>query len=295
MTAMRELAELKGRQRAMWAAGDYPSIAELISDVGARIVRRVRVGPGDEVLDVACGTGNAAIPAAEAGARVVGLDLTPELFEAGRARAAAAGVQVEWVEGDAEALPFEDDSFDVVLSTFGCIFAPRHEVTAGELERVVRPGGRIGLCSWTPEGFGGLLFRTVGGHVPPPPGFASPPALWGSEQHVSRLFDRAGIELRFERDHVVFRFDSVAEAVETYATKFGPVVKARERLERQGRWPALRDELTALLERNNTSRDGGLTYPGEYLVVLGSKPDRPALRADDAARRDNHFTQEVVR
>src|SRR5215212_6840043 len=155
-----QLAEMKQRTRAAWAAGDFPSIARRqIWDVGERIVQRVGVGRDEDVLDVACGTGNAALRAAQAGGRVVGSDLTPELFDAGRALAAEAGVEIEWVEADAEALPFEDERFDVVLSVFGCMFAPRHEVAAHEIARVLRRGGRFGICSWTPEGEMGAFFR----------------------------------------------------------------------------------------------------------------------------------------
>ena len=150
-----ELTDFKQATRAMWAAGDYARFAPLVAEVGERLVRRAGVRPGDAVLDVACGTGNVAIPAARAGGRVTGVDLTPEHFPAARSRASAAGVAVDWVEGDAEALPFEDDSFDVVLSSFGCMFAPRHAVAAAELARVLRPGGRLGVSAFTDGGAGG--------------------------------------------------------------------------------------------------------------------------------------------
>jgi len=259
------IAEPKDAARAVWAAGDYDAVATLIWDVGGRLVRRLEVGPGDDVLDVACGTGNAAIPAAQAGARVVGVDLTPELFAAARRRAGAAGVEVEWVEGDAEALPFGDESFDVVVSTFGLMFAPRHEAAAAEVVRVLRPGGRIGICSWTPEGNVGEFFALMAAHLPPPPGPA--PTLWGSEEHVRDLFAEAGLELSFERELVELRFDTIDEAVALYETKFGPVVKAREQLEPEGRWAALRSDLAGLFARHNRSRDGGVSFPAEYLVL----------------------------
>jgi ubiquinone/menaquinone biosynthesis C-methylase UbiE len=153
--------------------------------VGARIVRAVGVREGDDVLDVACGTGNAAIRAAGRGPRVTGVDLTPELFEAGRAEAAAAGVEVEWVEGDAEALPFPDESFDVVVSVFGCMFAPRHEVTARELARALPPGGRLGVCAWTPERSVGRTIEVTSKYLPPLPELAQRPIWWGSEEHVT--------------------------------------------------------------------------------------------------------------
>jgi SAM-dependent methyltransferase len=179
-------------------------------------------------------------------------------------------VEIEWVEGDAEELPFEDASFDVVLSTFGVMFAPRHRVAAAELARVLRPGGRLGLCSWTPEGEIGDFFKTVATHAPPP-GAGEPPVKWGSEEYLQQLFGDLGVAFDPERERVVFNFDSVEQAVETYADKFGPVVKARERLEPEGRWPALREDLAKLFERHNQARDGSLAFPGEYLVAIGRK------------------------
>jgi SAM-dependent methyltransferase len=269
-----ELSELKYRARISWAAGDYDRIADLLWDVGGRIVRRVGVGPGEDVLDVACGTGNAAVRAAAAGARVVGVDLAPELFDAARARAAHAGVEVEWVEGDAEALRYEDESFDVVLSTFGCPWVPRHERTAHEIARVLRRGGRFGLTNWTPEGAGGEFFTISGAYAPPPPAFASPPALWGDEEHVRGLFADTDVELEFMRETVVWRFDSLAQAVETFTTTLGPLVKARELLEPQGRWPDLRAEIAAWFERWNRSATQRVEFGAEYLVVLGQKRGR---------------------
>jgi SAM-dependent methyltransferase len=263
--SVTELEQVKRMARASWASGDFPAIARMqLWPVGARIVERVAVAPGERVLDIACGTGNAAIRAAEAGAQVVGVDLTPELFDAARAEAAAAGVDVEWVEGDAEELPFDDSGFDVVLSTFGCMFAPRHEVTARELVRVLRPGGRFGICSWTPEGAVGRSFRAFGKYLPPPPpGMGPPPFLWGSEEHVSGLFADLGVELAFERDTVdPPKFASSDEAIEFMVTKFGPLMMARRLTEADGRWPQLRAELVEQWERNE---------PGEYLVVTGRK------------------------
>jgi ubiquinone/menaquinone biosynthesis C-methylase UbiE len=269
---VRELAELKKRERATWATGDYAAIArDMFWDVGARLVDRIGVRPGDRVLDVACGTGNAAIRAAEAGGRVVGVDLTPELFEAGRELATEAGVGVEWVEGDAEALPFEGESFDVVLSTFGCMFAPRHEVAARELGRVLRTGGRMGVCSWTPESSIAALMRTLFRHLPPVPEFSQPPPLWGSEDHVQGLFEASGMDLQFERQVVEFHFDSVEHALEIYETKWGPFVEAKELLEPQRGWAALRSDLARILEQHNASTGTDLSYSGEYLVVIGRR------------------------
>lgn len=263
-TELTDLARIKQGARATWAAGDFPAVAKLtLWDVGPRIVAAAGIRPGDEVLDVACGTGNAAIRAAEAGATVTGVDLTPELFEAGRREAAASGVTLQWVQGDAEELPFEDESFDAVLSTFGCMFAPRHAVAAAEIARVLRPGGRLGITAWTPEGGMGKFFRTVGAYMPPPPPIAQPPALWGSEHHVRELFAGSGIELDFRREIVdQARFDSTDAAIEYMATHFGPMIMAREMLTSAGRWDDLRAELITLYEQDE---------PLEYLVTLGRK------------------------
>ena len=180
----------------MWASGDYPSMVEtFLLPLGPRLVEACGIGPGERVLDVAAGTGNASIPAAQTGADVVASDLTPELFDAGRARAEAEGVELEWVEADAHDLPFEDASFDVVISSIGVMFAPFHEKAADELVRVCKPGGKIGLLSWTPEGMIGALFRAMGQFMPPPPEGAQPPPLWGGEEHLRDLLgDRVELE-----------------------------------------------------------------------------------------------------
>lgn len=267
-----DAAQARESARATWAAGDYDAIASYIWPVGSDLIGRVGVAPGDAVLDVACGSGNAAIPAAVAGGRVSGLDLTPELFEAGRRRAGEAGVDIAWVEGDAEALPFAAASFDVVLSIFGCMFAPRHEVAAAEIARVLSPGGRLGIASWTPDGNIGAFFRTIGAHAPPPPEGFQPPPLWGSADHVEALFAGSGLELRFEPAEVTFRFGSIDEAIEEYSTKFGPVVKLRAALEPEGRWPELRRDFEAYFADINESSDGGLQWQGQYLIALGTRP-----------------------
>jgi SAM-dependent methyltransferase len=258
------LDEFKRGTRAMWAAGDFPEIAKrTLWEVGERLVRRVGVGRGEEVLDVACGTGNVALRAAQAGGRVVGLDLTPELLDAGRVLAAEAGVEVEWVEGDAESLPYEPATFDVVLSTFGCMFAPRHETAADELARVLRPGGRLGICSWTPEGIQGELFGLLGRYGPPPPPFAQPPLLWGSEDHVRELFAGTGVHLEFARETVLGeQFATGEEAVEFASTNFGPLMMLRSSLEATGAWADLSQQLAHHLGRNE---------PAEYLITTGRK------------------------
>lgn len=264
---------LKEGARATWASGDFDEVAKLIWGVGRSLVDRIGIEDGVSVLDIAAGTGNAAIPAAAAGAgRVVASDLTPELFEPGRRNAEREGVELEWVEADAEDLPFEDGSFDVVLSTFGIMFAPRHEVAAAEAARVLAGGGRIGLCCWRPDGRIGAFFKTVASHMPPPPDDFSPPPLWGTREHVTSLFEGTGISLEFDDEVVFFDFDSSEAAVELYETKFGPVVKAREALEPEGRWQALRDDLIALFEdEGEATEDGGIRLQGEYLRTVGTK------------------------
>ena len=259
------LAEFKQRSRASWAAGDYAAVAHRnLWEVGERLVRRVAVGADEDVLDVACGTGNVAIRAAMAGCRVVGVDLTPELFTRGRELADETAVQIEWIEGDAEALPFEDGGFDVVLSTFGVMYAPRHDVAASELDRVLRPGGRLGLCNWTPEGIQGSLLRTLGRYLPStPPAFAQPPLAWGTEDHVRRLFAGTGMRLEFDRDTVDGTpFANGAEAVEFMTRNFGPMIMVRGPLEAAGTWADFRQELADVYDRRE---------PGEYLIVLGWK------------------------
>jgi SAM-dependent methyltransferase len=271
--AMQQLIAYKETMRGTWATGDYDAMLrqEGLYGVGARLVRRLGIRRGERVLDVATGTGNAGIPAAQAGARVSGLDLTPELLEVARRRAVDAGVDVEWVEGDAEALPFADDQFDVVMSTFGAQFVPRHEVVADEMARVLRPGGRMGLVAWTPEGAIGDFFRTVAPHLPAPPDFADPPLSWGDEEHVHELLEGTGITLQLERDTWEITHPDNASAVRCYTTTFGPVVVARELAEADGGWSRLREDLTALFERLDTTPGPAVVFPAEYLVATGTK------------------------
>ena len=265
-------SEVKKAARATWSAGDFDEIAQLIWGVGPKLVERVGVGSSDRVLDIAAGTGNAALPAARAGAEVVASDLTPELFEAGRGHAAELGVELEWIEADAESLPFADESFDVVVSSFGIMFAPRHRVAAAEAARVLRPGGRLGFAAWRPDGRVGTFFRTIAGHMPPPPEDFQPPPMWGVPEHVEGLFDGSGIDLEFEFDSVGFEFDSAETATELYSTKFGPVVKAREALEPDGRWEALERDLIELFNaESEPTGDGSIRYVGEYTRILGTK------------------------
>ena len=269
---MPPLAELKLVHRSTWAAGDYAAVARHIDESPPRdLLALMDIKPRQDVLDVATGTGNLALRAAAAGARVVGLDLTPELFEAARARAAANDVVVDWVEGDAEELPYEDESFDRVLSAFGVQFAPRHEIVAHELAAVTRPGGRIGLVNWTPEGAIGELFKIMGRYLTPPPEFASAPPLWGSESHVRRLFERSRVMLDFDRGHNPWRFESPDAWVSFMEANYGPTLKARQRLEADGTWEDCRAEMLEMARRRNEATDGSLLMPAEYLIAIGHK------------------------
>ena len=267
------LEALKHKHRAVWDSGDYAAVSDrMISEFGARLVERSGVGSGDEVLDVAAGAGNVTLPLAAAGATVTALDLAPGLLKTGRQRAEAAALEITWVEGDAESLPFGPESFDVVTSVVGIQFAPRHAVVAAELARVLRPGGRLWLFNWTPEGYIGQLLRMIGGVMPPPPDFATPPPLWGDDAHVRELLADKGIELRFERETVISPAGSAKEYVDYMAAYYGPLIAARAALESDGRWPSLRQELIALSETfyviGNGERPG---VAAEYLVVAGHK------------------------
>jgi ubiquinone/menaquinone biosynthesis C-methylase UbiE len=265
--------EAKAATRAMWALGDYHRFAvETVWDVGPVLVEACAVAPGRRVLDVAAGTGNVAIRAAEAGARVVASDLTPENFDAGRREAAARGVELEWIEADAEALPFADAEFDVVTSCFGAMFAPDHEAVAGELLRVCRPGGTIGLASFTPEGLGGSFFGTLAPYMPSPPRGARPPLLWGSEGHVQALFGDAVESLELKRTTYVERSGSPEEYVELFRTAFGPVVALRASLAGDPRAAELDRDLDEFAARSNTGAPGGpAEYPYEYLLSVARK------------------------
>lgn len=262
----------KQGQKKMWAMGDYPDLARKIEEVAERVVERVGVGQGEDMLDVATGSGNVAIPAAERGANVTGLDLTPELLEVARRRAADAGLEVRWIEGDAEELPFEDASFDRVTSCFGVIFAPRHERAASELRRVARPGARIVFTAWTPEGMNGELFRAIGSHMPPPPPELKSPVLWGTEDHVRSLFADSGAELSFERHTVVFEHDSPESWVEYNERVLGPTIMAKTALEPQGKWGELKGQLVEFYRERNEATDGSFRAPAEYLLTVAKVP-----------------------
>ena len=245
----------------MWGSGNYAAVAERITKTGELVVERAAVEPGMDVLDVACGTGNATIPAAKAGARVTGLDFSPVMLETARERSADAMVEIDFVEGDAQELPFEDASFDRVLSTFGHMFAPDHQRTAAEMRRVLRPGGVIAVACWAPEGSIGRMFRTLAELVPPPPG-ATPPILWGTEGHVRELLGDA----EFERHEIEWTDESPESYARFMLDSFGPLLNAREVLgERE---EELDTAFTDFLRRENRAEDGTLRFGGEYLLSI---------------------------
>jgi SAM-dependent methyltransferase len=265
--------ELKARHRAMWASGDYPSMVEtFLLPLGPRLVEACGIGSGMRVLDVAAGTGNASIPAAERGATVTASDLTPELLEAGRRHAEAEGLQLEWVEADAENLPFDDESFDVVMSSIGAMFAPHHQEVADELVRVCRPGGTIGLLSWTPEGMIGALFRTMGPFAPPPPAGAQPPPLWGSEEHVHELFgDRVEFGM-LERDVLdIDAFEHPRDYGAHFKEKYGPTLAAQANARRNEREAEFEEALNRFCDEWNRGTPDDARFEQEYLVAVGTR------------------------
>jgi len=266
-------AELKSRHRAMWASGDYPAMVEtFLLPLGPRLVQACGIGPGMNVLDVAAGTGNASIPAAQAGASVTASDLTPELLEAGRARAEAEGLTLEWVEADAENLPFDDGSFDVVMSSIGAMFAPHHQEVADELVRVCRPDGTIGLLSWTPEGMIGALFRTMGPFAPPPPPGAQPPPLWGSEEHVAELFgDRVDFRLVEREVLEVTAFERPREYGEHFKAYYGPTIAARANAVRDGREGEFDAAVDQFSDEWNRGTPEQARFEQEYMLAVGSR------------------------
>jgi SAM-dependent methyltransferase len=266
-------SELKAKHRSTWASGDYPSMVEtFLLPLGPRLVEACEIGPGMRVLDVAAGTGNASIPAAATGASVVASDLTPELFDAGRTRAEAEGVELEWVEADAEDLPFEDASFDAVISSIGVMFAPHHQAAADELVRVCRPGGTIGLLSWTPEGMIGGLFRMIGPFAPTPPPGAQPPPLWGGEEHLRELLgERVELET-LERDVLeVSAFERPADFAAHFKQHYGPTIAAQANARRNEREEEFEQALDSYYEEQNRGGADDARFEMEYLITLGRK------------------------
>ncbi len=279
MTAATEPAtadrELKARHRAMWALGDYPTLAdEVIPDLGAALVQACGIGPGDRVLDVAAGSGNAAIPAALAGADVTACDLTPELLAAGRARAGRRGAAVDWREGDAEALPFADGAFGTVLSCLGVMFAPHHEASSAELLRVCRPGGTIGLINWTPEGFIGQMFAAMKPYAPAPPPGAQPPPLWGREDHVRALLgDRVSGVTATRQTVTVTSFARPEEFRDYFKANYGPTIAAYRAIAGDAALVAELDAALADLARRHGPGCGAAVMEWEYLLLTARKRD----------------------
>ena len=262
---------VKTRHRQMWALGNDAALAEeIIPELGAILVRAAGVEPGDRVLDVAAGTGNAAIPAALAGASVLASDLTPELLAAGRALAAERGAELEWQQADAEALPYADGEFDSVLSCVGVMFAPRHQASADELVRVCRSGGTIGLLNWTPEGFIGQLFATMKPYAPPPPPGAQPPPLWGSEDHVRALLgDRVTDVVTRRQTVMVDRFASPDAFRDYFKTHYGPTISVYRAIAGDPERVAALDHDLTQLARRHTPDDGVMRW--EYLLLTAHK------------------------
>jgi SAM-dependent methyltransferase len=260
---------LKQKHAAMWASGHYENVAsDLISELGPTLVAATGIHEGDLVLDIAAGSGNVAIPAARTGARVVASDLTPELLEEGARRAEAAGVVLEWQVADAERLPYGTGDFDVAVSAVGIMFAPHHQEAADELVRVVAPGGRIGLASWTPQGFIGQMFATMKPYLAAPPAGVSPPPLWGEEAHVRALLGDRVTDLRFERRTVrVTHFAEPADFREYFKTNYGPTIAAYAQQPDAGRAAALDADLDALVARFDVGGGGHLVTEWEYLLV----------------------------
>ena len=266
-------AELKGRHRAMWASGDYPTmVTTFLLPLGPRLVQACGIGPGMRVLDVAAGTGNAALPAAQAGAQVTASDLTPELLDAGRRRAEGEGLDLEWVTADAEHLPFGDASFDVVMSCIGAMFAPHHQEVADELVRVCRPGGTIGLLSWTPEGMIGALFRTMGPFAPPPPPGAQPPPLWGSEEHLAGLFgDRVELRTLERQELEITAFERPRDYGRHFKAYYGPTIAARRNAAAGGREAEFDEALDRFCDEWNQGTAERARFEQEYLLAVGTR------------------------
>jgi SAM-dependent methyltransferase len=257
-------------QQQVWSEGDFAMVAGLVNMVAEELAEALAIVPDERVLDVACGSGNGALAAARrAWGNTVGADFVPALLERGRERAAAERLEVEFVEADAQALPFEDANFDVTTSIFGAMFAPDQERTAAELLRVTKPGGRIGMANWTPDGGIGQMFMTMAKHAPPPPGL-NPPLLWGTEERLRELFGDGISALRIERRISRQTYRSAEHYLEFFRTYFGPAKVAFERVGPEGE-AALANDLRAYLEANNTSGDRALVLEPEYLQVIARR------------------------
>jgi ubiquinone/menaquinone biosynthesis C-methylase UbiE len=265
-TKPADFEALKKRQQAAWSSGDYAVVGTTLQIVGESLCEALDLRPGAKVLDVAAGNGNATLAAARRWCEVTSTDYVPELLERGRERAAAEHLPVEFRVADAEALPFKDGQFDDVLSTFGVMFTPDQERSAAELLRVVRRGGKIGLANWTPEGYIGQLFKTLGKHVAPAAG-AKSPALWGSAERLSQLFDVEQASVSWVKRSFVFRYRSPEHFIDVFRTWYGPVLKAFGALDAKAQL-ALHADLVALIAKFNRSADGTMIVPSEYLEVV---------------------------
>ena len=261
-----DFAAIKQRQQATWASGDFAVIGTTLQIVGEQLAEAVDIRAGEQVLDVAAGNGNATLAAARRFAEVTSTDYVPDLLEKGRERARADGLSVQFQVADAEALPFADESFDVVVSTFGAMFAPQHARVASELMRVLRRNGRIGMANWTPEGFIGQLFKVIGAHLPPPAGLQSP-ALWGTDAHLATLFADHAAEIQCSRRMFNFRYRSAAHWLQIFRDYYGPTHKAFAALDASGQ-QALERDILALLARCNVGGADSLVVPAEYLEVV---------------------------
>lgn len=268
-TPAPDLAAIKQRQQVAWSSGDYAVVGTTLQIVGETLAESADVRANERVLDVAAGNGNATLAAARRFAQVTSTDYAPSLLDKGRARAQAEGLAVQFQVADAEALPFADASFDVTLSTFGSMFAPDHQRTASEMLRVTRPGGRIGLASWTPDSFIGRLFKVMGAHVPPPAG-VQPPSLWGSEEHLQALFGAQASQIHCQRRVFNFRYASPAHFIQVFRDYYGPTHKAFASLEAAGQ-RALERDLSALMDSLNTAGPSSLVVPSFYLEAVITK------------------------
>ncbi len=260
---------IKQKQQATWASGDFAVVGTTLQIVGESLAEAADIRADERVLDVAAGNGNATLAAARRFARVTSTDYVPALLDRGRERARAEGLAVRFQEADVEELPFPDGSFDAVLSTFGAMFAPDQARTAREMMRVLRPGGRLGMANWTPDGFIGRLFKVIGSHVAPPAGLKSP-ALWGSEAHLAELFGSSAAQIRCERQVFNFRYRSAAHWVQVFRDYYGPTHKAFAALDAAGQ-EALERDLQALLKELNVAGDASLVVPAAYLEVVITK------------------------
>lgn len=265
-TMIVDLEALKTKQHAAWSSGDYAVVGTTLQIVGEQLCEAMDLRSGQKVLDVAAGNGNVTLAAARRWCDVVSTDYVPSLLERGRTRAEADGLTVDFKTADAEALPFSDASFDAVVSTFGVMFTPNQDRAATELARVCRSGGKIGLANWTPEGFIGQLFKTLGKYLPPPAG-AKSPALWGTTARIDEMFGAASESIRTERRHFVFRYRSPEHFLDVFKNYYGPMLKAFAALDATNQ-QALRTDLLSLIGRLNRAEDGTMVVPSEYLEIV---------------------------